>query len=169
MLSPPASRRSGYQRRGRRRNCHSAHRRHHRLEHHLHSNPQPNTSQPQGPTSSPVMHEHINLYGRYDFTNPGATTHRPTPTLTNALKPLHFVQIFQRPLLPRCVRSRRCGTARSQPLPGVGRRPPLGSDRLHVRKARGAGGASFHDVAWRVAPSWLPLCMRRSGRLAVRR
>ena len=46
---------------------------------------------------------------------------------------------------------------------------PFPSIRLHVRKARGAGGASFHDVAWRVAPSWLPLRMRRSGRLAVRR
>ena len=45
------------------------------------------------------MHEHINLYGRYDFTNPGDATHQPTPTLTNTLKPLHFVQIFQRPPL----------------------------------------------------------------------
>ena len=43
------------------------------------------------------MHEHINLYGRYDFTNPRATTHQPTPIPTNTLKPLHFVQIFQRP------------------------------------------------------------------------
>ena len=28
---------------------------------------------------------------------PRATTHQPTPTLTNTLKPLHFVQVFQRP------------------------------------------------------------------------
>ena len=43
------------------------------------------------------MHEHINLYGRYDFTNPGAATHQPTPTLTNTLNSLQFVHIFQRP------------------------------------------------------------------------
>ena len=45
------------------------------------SNPQPNTSQPQRPPSPPAMHERINLYGRYDFTN-------PAPPPTGQLRPL---------------------------------------------------------------------------------